>query len=115
MVRFSWSNRRSSSTNSISKYLGAEEKGPASSVPSAKSVYVNYGQHVFTGKLAEKYLKANGGSPSMMDDPSWVKDKVLADIVAAAVLHWYVYPTRAVCKYLNVVLTTCKTFNRQGD
>ncbi|CAJ1962677.1 unnamed protein product [Cylindrotheca closterium] len=88
-MRYSWTTRRNSASNkSISKYLGAETKNEVSSIPSAKSVYKQYGKHVFTGKLAQQYLVASGGSASLMEDPSWVKDRKKADIVAAAVLHW---------------------------
>lgn len=63
-----------------------EEEG----LPPASVVYPDYGKHVFTGKVAEHYLSAYGGSLSMMEDPSWVKDRVRADTIAAAVLHWAV-------------------------
>lgn len=51
-------------------------------------VFKPYGKHVFTGKLADHYLKNNGGSGKILEDPNWVKDRKLADIVAAAVLDW---------------------------
>ena len=54
--------------------------------PSKVPGFEDYGKHVFTGKLADKYLKKQGSSLSILKDPSWVKDS--ADIVAAAVLDW---------------------------
>lgn len=56
-----------------------------------------YGKHVFTGSVADSYLKKQkGGDVAIFDDPSWVADSAKADIVAAAVLEWYVY-IRYVC------------------
>mmetsp|Transcript_30416 Transcript_30416/g.61687 ORF Transcript_30416/g.61687 Transcript_30416/m.61687 type:complete len:89 (-) Transcript_30416:59-325(-) len=50
-----------------------------------------YGKHVFTGSVADSYLKKKGGADlTIFDDPSWVTDSSKADIVAAAVLEWYV-------------------------
>ena len=54
----------------------------------ATEVFKTYGKHVFTGSLADYYLKKNGGSGAILEDPSWVKDSAKADIVAAAVLEW---------------------------
>lgn len=54
----------------------------------ASELFKSYGKHVFTGKLAEYYLKKNGGTVAMMEDPSWVSDRPKADIMAAAVLNW---------------------------
>ena len=63
------------------KYEGAPLK------PAAE-VFKSYGKHIFTGKLAEYFLKKNGGSLAMMQDSTWVKDRTKADIIAAAVLDW---------------------------
>mmetsp|Transcript_7408 Transcript_7408/g.15473 ORF Transcript_7408/g.15473 Transcript_7408/m.15473 type:complete len:688 (-) Transcript_7408:162-2225(-) len=50
-----------------------------------------YGKHVFTGSVADSYLKKKGGADlTIFDDPSWVADSAKADIVAAAVLEWAV-------------------------
>ena len=49
-----------------------------------------YGKHVFIGAVAASYLKKQGADLSILDDPSWVTDGEKADIVAAAVLEWYV-------------------------
>lgn len=54
--------------------------------PSKVPGFEDYGKHVFTGKLADKYLKKQGSSLSILKDPSWVKDH--ADTVAAAILDW---------------------------
>lgn len=54
----------------------------------ASEVFKSYGKHIFTGKLAEYFLKKNGTSLEEFSDPSWVKDRSKADLVAAAVLDW---------------------------
>ncbi|KAL3936594.1 MAG: hypothetical protein SGBAC_008124, partial [Bacillariaceae sp.] len=56
----------------------------------ASEVFKSYGKHIFTGKLAEYFLKKNGTSLEEFSDPSWVKDRSKADLVAAAVLDWAV-------------------------
>jgi glutamine synthetase len=50
--------------------------------------YEDYGKHVFTGKVADTYLKKHGASGDLLKDPSWTKTH--ADVVAAAVLDWAV-------------------------
>jgi len=47
-----------------------------------------YGDHTFTGVVADKYLKEFGGSSGMLKDPAWVQDKSKAEIVAKGVLAW---------------------------
>ncbi|CAJ1963703.1 unnamed protein product [Cylindrotheca closterium] len=56
----------------------------------ASEVFKSYGKHIFTGKLAEYFLKKNGGSLAMFEDSTWVKDRTKADIIAAAILDWAV-------------------------
>jgi len=48
--------------------------------------FQDYGKNVFTGKIADGYLKKHGASSDILKDPTWVKDN--ADLVAAAVLEW---------------------------
>ena len=48
--------------------------------------YDDYGKHVFTGSVADAYLKKHGASGDVLKDPSWTKDH--SDLVAAAVLDW---------------------------
>lgn len=48
--------------------------------------YADYGKGVFTGRVADEYLKKHGSSADILDDPSWTKTH--ADTVAAAVLDW---------------------------
>jgi len=48
--------------------------------------YKTYGKHVFTGKVADTYMKKQGSSGSILKDPNWTKNN--ADVVAAAVLDW---------------------------
>ena len=57
-------------------------------MPAAKDILPHYGKHVFTGSLADHYLKKNGGSGAILEDSTWVADRAKADIVAAAVLEW---------------------------
>lgn len=54
----------------------------------ASETFSYYGKHVFTGNLADHYLKKQGASLAMMEDPTWVKDRSKADKIAAAVLEW---------------------------
>lgn len=54
--------------------------------PSTIPTFQDFGKHVFTGKLADKYLKKYGASIEILNDPSWVANH--ADAVAAAVLEW---------------------------
>jgi len=51
--------------------------------------YADYGKHLFTGKVADEYLKKHGSSGDILKDPSWVNNH--ADTVANAVFDWYVY------------------------
>ena len=50
------------------------------------AAYDDYGKHVFTGSVADTYLKQHGASAEVLKDPSWTKTH--ADVVAAAVLDW---------------------------
>ena len=56
--------------------------------PSPKNIdaFKLYGEHVFTGKVADTYLERQGSSGKLLDNPAWVKNE--ADTVAAAVLDW---------------------------
>jgi len=46
----------------------------------------DYGKNVFTGKVADKYLKKYGVSTDVFSDPNWVNEK--SDEVASAILEW---------------------------
>jgi len=51
--------------------------------------YEHYGKHLFTGNVADAYLRKHGASGvELLKDPSWTKTH--ADAVAAAVLDWAV-------------------------
>jgi len=50
--------------------------------------YSDYGKSVFTGRVADEYLKKHGSSGDILKDPSWTKSH--ADTVAKAVLDWAV-------------------------
>ena len=45
-----------------------------------------FGSKVFTGAVADKYLKAQGESAAILEDHTWTQTK--ADKVAAAILAW---------------------------
>lgn len=48
--------------------------------------YSEFGKTVFTGKVADEYLKKHGASGDILKDPSWVKNH--SDTVANAVFDW---------------------------
>ena len=50
--------------------------------------YADYGKALFTGRVADEYLKKHGSSGDILNDPAWTKSH--ADIVAKAVLDWAV-------------------------
>jgi hypothetical protein len=50
------------------------------------SAYEDFGKNVFTGKVADEYLKMHGSSGELLKDPSWVKNN--PDVVADAVFDW---------------------------
>lgn len=50
--------------------------------------YSDFGKTLFTGKVADEYLKKHGSSGEILKDPSWVKNH--SDTVANAVFDWYV-------------------------
>jgi len=50
--------------------------------------YSDYGKSLFTGRVADEYLKKHGSSVDILKDPSWTKTH--SDVVAKAVLDWAV-------------------------
>jgi glutamine synthetase len=48
--------------------------------------YSDFGKSLFTGKVADEYLKKHGSSGEILKDPAWVKNH--ADTVANAVFDW---------------------------
>ena len=48
--------------------------------------YSEFGKTLFTGKVADEYLKKHGASGDILKDPAWVKNH--ADTVANAVFDW---------------------------
>ena len=48
--------------------------------------YEEYGQNVFSGKVADEYLQKHGASGDLLKDPTWVKTH--ADVVANAIFDW---------------------------
>ena len=45
-----------------------------------------FGEHVFKGAVADKYLKKHGESSALLATPAWTEKK--SDVVAAAILDW---------------------------
>ncbi|KAG7357283.1 glutamine synthase [Nitzschia inconspicua] len=50
------------------------------------AAYEDFGKNVFTGSVADEYLKKHGASVELLKDPSWVK--TAPDTVANAVFDW---------------------------
>ena len=48
--------------------------------------YSDYGKSVFSGRVADEYLKKHGSSGDILKDPSWTSSH--SDTVAKAVLDW---------------------------
>jgi len=74
---------------SASRALARRAFAPAFPVARAFSsldVYDDYGKNVFSGKIADEYLKRHGASGELLKDPSWVKTH--SDVVANAVFDW---------------------------
>ena len=60
-------------------------RGPARMM-STHTFDAEFGSKVFTGAVADKYLKAQGESAAILEDHTWTQTK--ADKVAAAILAW---------------------------
>jgi glutamine synthetase len=56
----------------------------------APSNLPDYGQNVFRGAVAEKYLKKNGQSAKMLENNAWTNDPKKADAMARALRDWAV-------------------------
>lgn len=50
------------------------------------AAYEDFGKNVFTGKVADDYLKKHGASGDILKDPAWTANH--ADTVANAVFDW---------------------------
>jgi glutamine synthetase len=50
------------------------------------AAYEDFGKNVFTGAVADEYLKKHGASVELLKDPAWVKNA--PDTVADAVFDW---------------------------
>ena len=60
--------------------------GGATRTMASVEPYADYGKAVFTGRVADEYLKKHGSSADILDDPSWTETH--SDTVAKAVLDW---------------------------
>lgn len=66
-------------------------KSPIAAAPQPKTPadieeFKLYGKHVFTGRVANEYLKKYGQSHTLLKNAEWTQTH--ADVVAAAVLDW---------------------------
>jgi glutamine synthetase len=59
---------------------------PATASRAFSANFDGYGDHLFKGKVADKFLAKQGVAAGAMDDPSWTT--TIPDQVAAAVLDW---------------------------
>jgi len=48
--------------------------------------YAEFGNNVFSGKVADEYLSKHGASGEVLKDPNWVNTH--SDVVANAVFDW---------------------------
>ena len=71
-----------------SRTTTAQAAAASSSVRTFASIepYSDYGKSVFTGRVADEYLKKHGSSGDILKDPSWTVSH--SDTVAKAVLDW---------------------------
>jgi glutamine synthetase len=75
-------------TSAAVKHLARREMsrlGGARSMASLEQ-FDEYGKYLFTGKVADEYLKKHGASGDILKDPTWVQNH--ADTVANAVFDW---------------------------
>ena len=77
---------RSLLARSVQRYAAGASTIGATRTMASVEPYADYGKAVFTGRVADDYLKKHGSSADILDDPSWVKTH--ADTVAKAVLDW---------------------------
>lgn len=75
-------------TSAAVKALARKEATCAANVRAMASLaaYEDFGKMVFTGKVADEYLKKHGASGAILKDPSWVNNN--SDVVANAVFDW---------------------------
>lgn len=77
-------------TSAAVKALARQEVTRSSTRAMASlAAYEDFGKNVFSGKVADEYLKKHGASGDVLNDPAWVKNH--ADTVANAVFDWYVF------------------------
>jgi glutamine synthetase len=73
-------------TSAAVKAIARREAAMSARGLSSLAMYEDYGKAVFTGKVADEYLKKHGASGDILKDPAWVKNH--SDTVAAAVFDW---------------------------
>jgi hypothetical protein len=75
-------------STAVKTFIRQEAGRHASGIRSMASLgaYEDFGKNVFTGSVADEYLKKHGASVELLKDPSWVK--TAPDTVANAVFDW---------------------------
>jgi glutamine synthetase len=73
-------------TSAAVKAIARREAAISARAFSSLDMYEDFGKAVFTGKVADEYLKKHGASGDILKDPAWVKNH--SDTVAAAVFDW---------------------------
>lgn len=73
-------------TSAAVKHIARREASRNVRAMANLAAYEDFGKNVFTGKVADEYLKKHGASGDILKDPSWVDNN--ADLVANAVFDW---------------------------
>mmetsp|Transcript_53551 Transcript_53551/g.81248 ORF Transcript_53551/g.81248 Transcript_53551/m.81248 type:complete len:709 (+) Transcript_53551:88-2214(+) len=73
-------------TSAAVKALARREASRNTRAMANLAAYEDFGKNVFTGKVADEYLKKHGGSGDVLKDPNWVNND--SDMVANAVFDW---------------------------
>ena len=73
-------------TSAAVKAVARREAALNARAMSSLAAYEDFGKMVFSGKVADEYLKKHGASGEILKDPAWVKNN--ADTVANAVFDW---------------------------
>mmetsp|Transcript_4807 Transcript_4807/g.14021 ORF Transcript_4807/g.14021 Transcript_4807/m.14021 type:complete len:711 (-) Transcript_4807:93-2225(-) len=74
------------STAAVKALARSEATRTATRAMASLAAYEDFGKNVFTGKVADEYLKKHGASGEILKDPAWTVNS--ADTVANAVFDW---------------------------
>lgn len=97
-------------SSSVTQPAAPAVPGPTnSSVKQTPASLEGYGERAFWGASAEKYMAKQGLTADTLRDPMWVKDAVLADKIAAAVLEWAVdHGANTFCHWFQPMCSTTR-------